>query len=315
MKASQILIKTWLVFIHVFAFASGIYAAPPASPYIIVLGIAQDAGFPQAHCRKECCKDAWLDPAQRRYTSSLGLVDPDTGQRWIFDATPDFKYQLQIVNQGQAAPDIISGIFLTHGHIGHYTGLMHVGHEVMGASGINVFAMPRMRKYLSTSGPWDQLVRYKNITLQPLADGIPVELSPNLRVTPFLVPHRDEYTETVGYKIQGPEKTVVFIPDIDKWKKWHTPIESIVAKADRAFLDGSFYQNGEIPGRDMASIAHPFIVESMDRFKDLPASEKQKIYFIHLNHTNPALLPGSEARQKILEAGFRLAEQEKIFKL
>lgn len=46
---------------------------------------------------------------------------------------------------------------------GHYTGLMHLGHEAMGASAVPVYAMPRMNDYLKTNGPWSQLVNYRNI--------------------------------------------------------------------------------------------------------------------------------------------------------
>ena len=176
--------------------------------------------------------------------------------------------------------------------------------------------MPRMADFLAANGPWSQLVKYENIVLQRLEDGVPESLGSGLTVTPFLVPHRQEYAEVVGFRIEGPNRSVLFIPDIDSWEDWDetgTRIESAIAAADVAYVDGSFYANGEIPGRDMTGFPHPFITHSMQRFRDLPPTEKAKIRFIHLNHTNPALLEDGEARKQIESNGFHVAaEREKV---
>ena len=82
----------------------------------------------------------------------------------------------------------------------------------------------------------------------------------------------------------------MFIPDIDKWQKWDRDIRQMVKSHDDLFIDGTFYKNGEIPGRNMSEIPHPFIEETMALLETLPPSEKSKVWFIHMNHTNPALL-------------------------
>lgn len=281
------------------------------TPFVMVLGTAQDAGFPQAGCKKPCCAEAWGDPKARRFATSLAVVDPKTKQRWLFDCSPDFREQLRLLDTRSQARDgeTLSGIFLTHAHIGHYAGMIHLGREVMGSSAIPVHGMPRMRAFLTNNGPWSQLVSLKNIELRPLTDGTTVRLNDRLTVTPLQVPHRDEFSETVGFIIRGPSKSVLFLPDIDKWSKWKTRIESVLAKVDLAYLDGTFYANGEIPGRDMSLIPHPFIEESLARFAKLPASERTKVRFIHLNHTNPALRQDSAAARTIRSAGSHLAKQ------
>lgn len=286
-------------------------------PFLVVLGIAQDAGYPQAACQKSCCMYGWENPQARRHVSCLAIVDPETSQRWIIDATPDFKEQLRSLDQifPVAESPGISGIFLTHGHIGHYTGLIYLGREAMGAKEIPVYAMPRMYHFLSNNGPWDQLVKLKNIEVKAIKNEIPIKLNDRISITPLLVPHRDEYTETVGYRIQGPSHSALFIPDIDKWEKWDTSIESLINRVDIAFLDGTFYEEGEIPERNMSDIPHPFIIESLAWFKNLDNSEKSKIHFIHLNHTNPALIPGSNAQKDVEEKGFRIAQEGKVFEL
>ena len=284
-------------------------------PQIFVLGIAQDGGYPQAGCQKSCCKSAWENPELRRYVSCLAIVDPLSQQRWIIDATPDFKEQLRLLDQlfPVFQKPGISGIFLTHGHMGHYTGLTHLGKEAMGTKDIPVYAMPRMHNFLSNNGPWDQLISLNNIALHTMKADIPIILNDRIKITPILVPHRDEYSETVGFFIQGPNRSALYISDIDKWDKWDNPVEEFICKADIAYLDGTFYDNNEIPNRDMSEIPHPFIIESINRYQNLDASEKSKIHFIHLNHTNPALNAKSVAWKYIEDSGYQVAEQGQSF--
>lgn len=284
-------------------------------PFIYILGIAQDAGYPQAACRRACCLAAHQDETLRRHVACLAIVDPESNQRWIIDATPDFREQLHMLDEvappekSNIAQPGLDGILLTHAHMGHYTGLLQLGREVIGSKLTPVYVMPRMREFLQTNGPWDQLVELKNIELRDLQAGEPTHLNERITITPLLVPHRDEYSETVGYRIEGPNRAILYIPDIDKWNRWERSIEEEIARVDIAYLDGTFYRNGEIVGRDMAQIPHPFIEESMTRFESLPESERAKIRFIHLNHTNPALLEGSDAHTEIEHAGFGVAAE------
>ena len=276
--------------------------------YIQVLGVAQDAGYPQTGCYQPHCMRAWENKDLRRTASSIAVVDDSANSKYLFDATPDMREQLYALQK--IAPDadfVLNGVFLTHAHIGHYVGIMHFGHEAMGAHDIPVYAMPRMHDYLSTNGPWDQLVRYKNIALQTMQDGKVIKFSDELSVTPFRVPHRDEYSETVGYRIDGPNKSAVFIPDIDKWEDWSVDVRDVIRDVDYALLDASFFADGELPGRDMSVIKHPFVSESMELFENLTDEEKSHVVFIHFNHTNPLLIDDSEERALVERQGFRVA--------
>ena len=304
-------------------------ASPPprCAVELVVLGVAQDAGAPQIGNPDD---PAWDDPSLRRLATSLAIVDRPHEARYLFEATPDMREQLQRLDEfapaGGAAPGL-DGIFLTHGHIGHYTGLMYLGFESMGAQGVPVYAMPSMAYFLFSNGPWDQLLRLANIELENLRADTPAVIG-SLTVTPFEVPHRQEYTEVVGFRIDGPDRSALFLPDIDSWEEWDEwgedgetvrsvvetapegpgRIERALASVDVAYLDATFFANGEIPGRDMSGFPHPFITHSMARFADLPAEEKAKIRFIHFNHTNPVRFPDAPERQQVFEAGFGLAE-------
>ncbi|MDH3902509.1 MAG: MBL fold metallo-hydrolase [Xanthomonadales bacterium] len=277
------------------------------SPYLYILGVAQDAGYPQTGCYEKHCMAGWKDARLRRNAVSLGLVDPSGNKKYIFDATPGFPEQLYALEmEAPSSRYDLAGIFLTHAHIGHYTGLMFLGHEAMGASEVPVYAMPRMTGYLRANGPWSQLVAYKNIVLAPLQDSEPVPLG-SITVTPFLVPHRDEYSETVGYRIDGPNKSAIFIPDINKWSEWQTNLAELIKTVDYALIDATFYADGELPGRDMSKVPHPFVTESMELLEPLSVKERNKVWFIHMNHTNPLLDLESSESKTVQSRGFNVA--------
>ncbi|QDH78871.1 MBL fold metallo-hydrolase [Echinicola soli] len=284
---------------------------------IILLGTIQDGGSPHIGCQKSCCKDLFKTPGPSRMVISLGLYDQHAQKKYLFEATPDIAQQLKMLkNFGQEFPsEMPDGIFLTHGHIGHYTGLMYLGKEAMNADSVPVFAMPRMKTYLEENGPWSQLVSQQNISLILLKNEKPIQLTPHIKVTPITVPHRDEFTETVGFKIQGPNKNALFIPDIDKWQKWDKDILSQIKEVDYAFLDATFFSGEEINTRDITQIPHPFIIESMEKFKVLSKADKAKVIFIHFNHTNPVIDLNSSAARKVLEKGFRIGQLNEVFGL
>lgn len=281
----------------------------PTGIRLIILGTIQDAGSPHIACQKACCRYLFAQPDDTRQVVSLGLVDSDGGQTYLFEATPDISRQCKALKQlsRQTEKELPDGILLTHAHIGHYTGLMYLGKEACSAQKVPVYAMPRMQTYLESNGPWSQLVRDSNVFLKPLQKNTPVQLNKNIRVTPLQVPHRDEYSETVGYLIKGPEKTALFIPDIDKWEKWGQDILQLIREVDYAFIDGTFYSGAELNHRDISQIPHPFVIESMRAFEHLSPAEKNKIHFIHFNHTNPVLDTGSNAYRHVVGKGFHIA--------
>ncbi len=288
-----------------------------AQPFLVVLGIAQDGGYPQAGCRDACCAPAWEDPAHRRHVACIGIVDPATSERWLVDATPDFREQLRMLDTVAPAASVpgLSGILLTHGHMGHYTGLLHLGREVIGSRAVPVYAMPRMFEFLRANGPWDQLVGGGHIELRVMCAGESVPLNDRLAAVPLPVPHRSEFTETVGFRIAGPRRAALFIPDTDGWERWDRSLEAEIAAVDVAYLDGSFQSDAEVPGRDLSEIPHPFIVDTVDRLRDLSAAERSKVRFIHLNHTNPLLRPDGPQRTQVEKAGFRVADEMELMSL
>ncbi len=274
--------------------------------YLTILGITQDGGFPHINNTKEFekVKEGVIG---KELVVSLGLIDRKENKKFLFEATPDMPEQLAILDSEHLQSNtIIHGIFLTHAHIGHYTGLMHLGREAMGAGNIRVFAMPKMKSFLESNGPWSQLVNLNNINISAIYADTTVQLTNAVKVVPFIVPHRDEYSETVGYKIIGNEKTALFIPDINKWSLWEKDIVEEVKNVDYALIDATFFKDGEIP-RPMSEVPHPFIEETTTIFSRESSATKSKIIFIHFNHSNPAINKNYSERIALEKQGYRFA--------
>lgn len=280
-------------------------------PFVRVLGTVQDGGLPHAGCSCNTCELARSSPSRRRYVASLAIVLPATGEIYLVDATPDLPEQIERLadvrtfEPGGVDRSPVAGIFLTHAHMGHYLGLAHLGYEVMHSRGVAVHATSAMTAYLRNNGPWSQLVQFGNIELREMQPGQPVDLGAGVSVTPIAVPHRDEFSDTVGFRVDGPETSLFYVPDTDSWGAWSPPIAAALEGVDVALVDATFYSQDELPGRDLSEIGHPLITQTIETLGALVDSGALEVYFTHLNHSNPALDEGSPADAAIRSrAGF-----------
>ena len=270
--------------------------------FITVLGNVQDAGYPHIGCEKFCCNENF-NSATVNFVTSLGITDLVDKKSFLLEATPDISMQLKFLKKIYNSSTIIDGVFITHAHIGHYTGLMYFGREALGAYKVPVYVMPKMKLFLESNSPWNQLIDLNNIQLSEIFHNKNINISNNLEIVPFTVPHRDEFSETVGYKVIGPNKSALFIPDINKWNLWDKDIVEEVKDVDYAFLDATFFKDGEV-NRSMEEIPHPFVVETLNLFKNESDELKNKIYFIHFNHTNISLQDKNTVIDSISKLGY-----------
>jgi pyrroloquinoline quinone biosynthesis protein B len=295
-------------------------AAPPVprAPRIVVLGTVQDGGMPQTGCECSHCAAARKNPALARHVASLAIQIPKTGHVYLVDATPDLPAQIEEIHTFRQHPEgktdraPVDGVLLTHAHIGHYLGLAHFGFESLNTSGIPAYASPRMAEYLRTNGPWSQLVRLANITLKEFQPGTRFDLEEGITVLPIQVPHRDELSDTMGFLLRGPHTTLLYVPDTDSWRAWPRPLPEILEEehVDVAILDGTFFSPNELPDRDVTKIKHPLITDSMSLLEPLVKAGKLRVYFTHLNHSNPALDREGAARKEIEARGFRVLDED-----
>ena len=303
-------LKSRLALILVVFFLPWIISSQSKPSYSVkILGVVQDGGLPHLGNNKTCCENI----QQNKFVTSIMLINNENNESYLFDASPDINEQLNFM--GDRVKKDLKGIFLTHAHIGHYTGLMYFGREALNSKLVNVYAMPRMKNFLENNGPWSQLVSLQNISIKEINNNSKLSIDPNVIIEPIEVPHRAEFSETVGYKIYGPNKTALFIPDIDKWYLWEKSIIDEIKKVDYALIDATFFDDKEVNYRDLSEIPHPFVVESMELFDPIKEEEKNKIFFIHLNHTNPLINEKSEEYKLVIGKGYNVAKEGMILKL
>jgi pyrroloquinoline quinone biosynthesis protein B len=295
-----------IFFIILLSLIATLFAADHSK--VIVLGIAQDGGIPQIGCTQKICSTV------KHFVSSLALIDQNS--LFLIDATPDLRQQhAELMKRYPAAsrPNLFDGILLTHAHMGHYTGLLHLGKESISTKKVPVWCSAEMAAYLTRNHPWSLLVSNGNIELRTFESEKPIQLG-SFTVTPFAVPHRKEFTDTYGFIIKDSENSLVYIPDIDSWDAAREKISTLISNCTYALLDGTFYSGNELPGRDMRLVPHPTIESSIEFFKALPQFQC-KIYFTHLNHTNPLLDSSSPESSAFGKTAFQVAQEWHEFKL
>ena len=288
-------------------------------PRVRILGIAQDGGLPHAACSCTNCTAARTDPNRASGVASLGIIAAD--KAYLVDASPDIIQQLATLsdvrtlepNRVDRTP--VDGVFLTHAHIGHYLGLALLGFEAVNTKELPVWCSQKMGDFLTKNAPWDRLISQKNLALNVEQSGAAVALAGGVQVTPIGVPHRAEYTDTYGYLMAGARQRVLYIPDTSPWHAWSHPMEDVLEGVNVALLDGTFYSGDELPGRDLSKIGHPLMVDTMDRLQSRVDAGTLKVIFVHLNHSNPALDPTSEARKTVEKRGFSVGVTGQEFPL
>lgn len=275
-----------------------------------VLGTAQDGGFPQIGCYCENCCAARENPGLARNVVSLGILNFATEKSFMIEATPDAARQVEMIHavdprfkRDRAKGNPIDGLLLTHADVGHYTGLVQFCPEITPVRNLPVYCTPIMAKFLSDNEPWKFMVRRHIIELQTFDFYKRVEIDDGIEFEAIKVPH-DKHSDMAGYKIFGPDKTLLFIPDIDQWEERFL---NIVDSVDYAFVDATFYSER------LGSKMHPLIIESMEFFKDIIKDNKPCIYFIHLNHNNLVLGKDRSIRKSLEDKGFHIADDGQEF--
>jgi len=288
---------------------------------VIVLGSAQDGGLPQLGATARNDLNALQSQLPSRTGASL-VVASGNGDFLLIDASPDLRWQhnsLRISHPELFSADkpLFHSVVLTHAHMGHYVGLVHLGKESANCDGIPTIVTPQFADFLTSNAPWSQLVKLNNISLQPIQpkpynEVSAIDIWEGLTIKCFTVPHRAEFTDTIGVSING---EVLYIPDIDDWESWQFAEEAISSHRI-CLVDSTFYDLSELKCRDLKSIPHPPTVDTIARFGHLvgPSHERQ-IVLTHLNHSNPLCDKNSKEYQHVKQLGFDVAEDEQIFTL
>ena len=172
-----------------------------------------------------------------------------------------------------------------------------------------------MADFLTNNGPWSLLVKLKNIVLNIIEPGQTIKLNDRISIRPLSVIHRGEYTDTLAFIVNGPKRSLLYLPDIDRWEGMEPSIERLVESVDIALLDGTFYSDDELPHRNLAEIPHPRITDSMQRLQAIVDKGASHVVFTHLNHSNQLLDEDGRYAMQLRNRGFDIAFDGMEFQL
>jgi len=263
---------------------------------LVVLGSGQDGGSPQLGNTEGA--------GPPRTASSVAVVSDGTVV--LLDASPDIRTQFATIAPWLGAREPrrpFDAVCVTHAHMGHYAGLLHLGREAAATTRIPLVAPSSVLSFLESNEPWRSLLTEGHLVALPIG-AEPVGIG-DVSISAIPVPHRAEFSAAVAYSIGvGGRPWALYLPDIDAWDRWEQA-ERTVAAHRVCLLDATFGSTDEVPGRDIAAIPHPLVPDTIERFGHL--TRGRRIILTHINHTNTLADPSSNLAMAARSAGFEVA--------
>ena len=276
-----------------------------------MLGIAQDGGHPQPGCLRPCCANL----TEQHYPVSLG-IHSEEGTNILVEATRHLGDQFTLWGQTR-----VDHLLLTHAHFGHVDGLGLFGRETLSAQGIHLHVSEEMYHLVDQTPQWNLMVQQGVFEIQTFAVGSALYNQGSLKIEPVRIPHRDELSDMHAFIIRGPNKSLLFLPDHDTWDETlavhnSTSIREWLSKmnVDIALIDGTFWSEDELGGRNQAHVPHPPVLQTLKMLGDKKDGDPE-ILFTHLNHTNPLYNQGGEQMRQVSKQGWGVAHQGQRFTL
>ena len=278
---------------------------------VTVLGIAQDGGHPQPGCLRACCANI----TEPHYPVSLGIRSSE-GTNLLIEATRHLGDQFTLWGQTK-----VDHLLLTHAHFGHVDGLGLFGRETLAAQGIELHVSDDMYHLVDQTPQWNLMVQQGVFDIRTFTAGDVVFNQGNLSVEAVRIPHRDELSDMHAFIIRGPNKSLLFLPDHDTWDETltvhnSTSIREWLSKmnVDIALIDGTFWSEDELGGRNQAHVPHPPVLQTLKMLGEKIDGDPE-ILFTHLNHTNPLYNQQSREWSEVEKLGWSVAYQGQRFTL
>tara|TARA_B100000767_G_C19705113_1_gene510177 strand:- start:596 stop:1333 length:738 start_codon:yes stop_codon:yes gene_type:complete len=243
-------------------------------------------------------------------------VHSDEGTNILVEATRHLGDQFTLWGQTR-----VDHLLLTHAHFGHVDGLGLFGRETLSAQGIHLHVSEEMYHLVDQTPQWNLMVQQGVFEIQTFAVGSALFNQGSLKIEPVRIPHRDELSDMHAFIIRGPNKSLLFLPDHDTWDETlavhnSTSIREWLSKmnVDIALIDGTFWSEDELGGRNQAHVPHPPVLQTL-KMLDEKKDGDPEILFTHLNHTNPLYNQGGEQMRQVSKQGWGVAHQGQRFTL
>ncbi|ABA79970.1 pyrroloquinoline quinone biosynthesis protein PqqB [Rhodobacter sphaeroides] len=286
---------------------------------IIVLGSAAGGGLPQWNCNCAGCRAARAEPALRN--GQCALAASADGESWfLVNASPDLRQQ--ILDTPALHPrhglrhSPIAGVILTNAEVDAVAGLLTLREGWPFA----IHAHPDVLEVLAAN-PIFGVLRPEIVPRRPMRPETPFEpvlacgRASGLTVRSFAVPGkpalwREEEGaaegDSIGLELSAGGRRAFILPGCAEV----TPaLADRLAGADLVFFDGTLWQDDEMiraglsqkTGRRMGHISMSGPAGAMAALDPLGISRK---VFVHINNSNPVLMPGSPERAEAERAGW-----------
>lgn len=188
--------------------------------------------------------------------------------------------------------------------MGHYAGLLHFGKEAAAVDRMPLYASKRFIGFMAQNEPWATLLTDNHMDPIPL-DHASAAIDQDLGITAIPVPHRDEHTDTVALSVHvDGSPWLLYLPDIDDWSSWDKA-ELEISRHDVALIDATFSSSDELSDRNVLSIRHPLVSDTITRFGHL--AQDTQLVLTHINHSNPLGDPSADITKHATAAGFSIA--------
>ncbi|MCA1373781.1 MULTISPECIES: pyrroloquinoline quinone biosynthesis protein PqqB [unclassified Bradyrhizobium] len=297
---------------------------------VVVLGAGAGGGVPQWNCGCEGCRAARAK-GQELFRTQASVAFSGDGEHWfLINASPDLRQQLNATPQlhpkaGALRHTPIAGVILTNSEVDAVAGLL----SMREGSPFTIYAHEKVLAILSSNSIFNVL-NEKNVRRQPIAIREPFEprlpdgARSGLEVLPFAVPGKSAWYlegkvhpggesgdgDTLGLKITD-RVTGKFFYFIAACAEVTDALKAEIDGASLVFFDGTVWRDDEMiraglghkTGKSMGHVAMSGEDGAIARLADLNIDRK---LFLHINNSNPALLPGSPERKLTEEAGWQI---------
>jgi pyrroloquinoline quinone biosynthesis protein B len=298
---------------------------------VVVLGAAAGGGVPQWNCGCALCRASRNENPDLQSTQASIAISADGNHWFLINASPDLRQQLIATPQlhpraGKLRHSPIAGVILTNGEIDAIAGLL----SMREGWPFTIYAHPRVLAILKANSIFNVLSE-KNVRRQPielekafeptLPDGTPS----GIEITPFTAPGKsawylegsshpagdDGAGDTLGLRI-AEKRTGRYFYFLAACAGVTDDLKARLAGAPMIFFDGTVWRDDELivaglgnkTGQGMGHIA---MSGDHGAIAALAGLDIQRKIFLHINNSNPVLLPDSAERKAAERAGWQVA--------
>jgi len=297
---------------------------------VVVLGAAAGGGVPQWNCGCEGCRAARADPGGLQRTQASLAFSADDKHWFLINASPDLRQQLNATPQlhprnGALRNTPIAGVILTNGEVDAVAGLL----SMRESSPFTIYAHAKVLAILNANSIFNVL-NDKHVRRQPinidrsfepeLPDGTPS----GINVLPLAVPGKsawylegkahpggdDGIGDTLGLRVtdKASGKNFYFLAACAEITD---ELKAEISGSSLIFFDGTVWRDDEMikaglgnkTGKRMGHVAMSGDHGAIERLAGLDIERK---IFLHINNSNPALLPSSPERKAAEHAGWQI---------